>query len=99
MIGLRIGTAAPGRRWGRTALLVGLVVLLAAHLAGTAHASAFAGPHVEPLVVACSHHDAQGAAKTVVPRPGHDHSADGHIDHGVDRVGAKNHVRAGHATC
>ncbi|MFH7338924.1 hypothetical protein [Streptomyces sp. KHY 26] len=68
----------------RVGLLLGLVVLITAHLAGTVHSSAFTGPHVGGLAdrFEISAHDSQDGPG---PPPGHEHEMDGHTDHAVDR--------------
>ncbi|MDR3081557.1 MAG: hypothetical protein LBV60_11635 [Streptomyces sp.] len=87
MIGLRGWASrrecAPARVW----LLLGLVVLVTAHLAGTVHCSAFAGPHVGGIVD-CSQLDpldTDDDHDRPARPPGHEHTADGHGDHMVDR--------------
>ncbi|MEV8547802.1 hypothetical protein [Streptomyces sp. NPDC051572] len=83
MIRLRSGARSGGRSC-RVGLLLGLVVLIAAHLAGSVHGSSFAGPYMSIAATTCHHHaDAHGG--TMAPSPGHDHRADGHIDHAADR--------------
>ncbi|MFE5602606.1 hypothetical protein ACFQ8O_25870 [Streptomyces coelicoflavus] len=71
-------------RPGHFGLLLGLVLLITAHLAGATHTSAFAGPHVVVEVTACFQ-PAADADHGLEPVPGHHHHADTHIDHAVDR--------------
>jgi hypothetical protein len=70
----------------RAALLVGLVLLITAHLTGSVHACSFAesGPRAlsAPEVVHTAD-PADGADPTGPPR--HRHTADGHLDHTADR--------------
>ncbi|MGW5677725.1 hypothetical protein ACWEV4_22005 [Streptomyces sp. NPDC003860] len=83
MIGSRLGGYA-GRPPGRLVLLVGLVVLVVAHLAGAVHRSGTTGPHLVVAAAPC-HHEAAGAFA-----PGHEGDDGGeHIDHGVDRPRAQ----------
>ncbi|MBP8535534.1 hypothetical protein [Streptomyces sp. MK37H] len=72
---------------GRAALLLGLVVLIAVHLAGVAHGAAFEGPHVGLATVGSCVHPGEKSdiAEPTAPAPGHQHEAHGHIDHAVDR--------------
>ncbi|MDX3695658.1 hypothetical protein PV726_36125 [Streptomyces europaeiscabiei] len=90
MIGSRAGAGAFGSA-GRVGLLLGLVVILAAHLAGTVHGAAFEGPHLD-MVVAVAHHDAyddRGGHPSPHPEHDHEHEADGHADHAADRPGTR----------
>jgi len=80
---VRSGVRAVGRP-GWLGLVVGLVVLITAHLAGTVHSSLYEGPHVSPVAAVCVHHGADGDGR-FAPDPGHDHEADTHIDHAADR--------------
>jgi hypothetical protein len=84
VIRLQIGAKTAGRS-GRVGLPLGLVVLIAAHLAGAVHGSSFAGPHLSVTAVACSQGGAEAESGTLAPSPGHEHKADGHIDHAADR--------------
>ncbi|WP_330308433.1 MULTISPECIES: hypothetical protein [unclassified Streptomyces] len=84
MIGLRSG-ARKGGRSGRVGLLLGLVVLIATHLAGAVHGASFGGPHMSIVATACPHRDADSHGGTMAPSPGHEHRTDGHIDHAADR--------------
>ncbi|MFE4413880.1 hypothetical protein [Streptomyces sp. NPDC056821] len=70
---------------GRIGLLLGLVLLVTAHLAGTVHASSFGRPHLNVAVVDCSQLETDDADHGSNPAPGHDRKADGHIDHAADR--------------
>lgn len=80
---MRIGARAVGRP-GWLGLVLGLVVLITAHLAGTVHSSLFEGPHVSTVAAVCAHHGTDGDGR-FAPHPGHDHEADTHIDHAADR--------------
>ncbi|MEU9606513.1 hypothetical protein [Streptomyces sp. NPDC048057] len=83
MIGSRLGGYAR-RPLGRLVLLVGLAVLVVAHLAGAVHRSGTTGPHFTVAGAPC-HHEAAGASA-----PGHEGDDGGeHIDHGVDRPRAQ----------
>ncbi|MBQ0984682.1 hypothetical protein KBZ10_09165 [Streptomyces sp. F63] len=87
MIGLRIGPPAAGRR-GRIGLLLGLVVLIAAHLAGHVHGPAFTGPHAPAGASSSAHPTARDIVPSPEHGPGHEHEhphADEHVDHAVDR--------------
>ncbi|MGW3497964.1 hypothetical protein [Streptomyces sp. NPDC001020] len=84
MIGLRGWASRRGCVAVRVGLLLGLVVFVTAHLAGTVHCSAFAGPHVGGIVD-CSQLDADDDRDGPARPPGHEHKADGHSDHVVDR--------------
>jgi hypothetical protein len=84
VVGLRISTRAGGHP-SRVGLLLALVLLTVAHLAGTVHASSFEGPHVSVLVAAHEQHGTNGDDRKSAPHPGHDHEADDHIDHAADR--------------
>ncbi|MCN9244083.1 hypothetical protein NGF19_25440 [Streptomyces sp. RY43-2] len=84
MIGVRLQTWPPGRA-GRIGLLLGLVMLVTAHLAGSIHAASFGGPHSASADVDRSRPATADADHGFNPAPGHDHKADGHIDHAVDR--------------
>ncbi|WP_306320309.1 MULTISPECIES: hypothetical protein [unclassified Streptomyces] len=87
MIGSRIGPATPSGRWGRLVSVIGFVVVVIAHLAGTVHASTPAGGHLDVTVTACGHHGAaQSPGQAAAPGPAHHHSAgDGHVEHLADR--------------
>lgn len=95
---MRVGASAAGRP-GRVGLLLGLVMLIVAHLSGTGHGASFTGPHVSAAVEVFSHHDHHDHHEdaddgTLAPslghdhpghdHPGHDHKGDGH-DHAADR--------------
>ncbi|AEY93645.1 hypothetical protein SHJG_8380 [Streptomyces hygroscopicus subsp. jinggangensis 5008] len=70
----------------RAALLVGLVLVIAAHLSGAAHACSFAGPDPSALVTQDVRQVADGADETGSNGPPqHRHAADGHVDHTADR--------------
>jgi hypothetical protein len=86
VIGSRISPSTAVRA-GRVGLLLGLVVLIAAHLAGTVHGSAFAGPHADVGVAACAYSGTNDSE----PSPEHEHHVDDHIDHVVDRPRASVH--------
>ncbi|WP_275558207.1 hypothetical protein [Streptomyces sp. 5-6(2022)] len=81
MIALRVRPVFTGCP-GRAALLLGLVVLMAVHLAGAVHGAAFEGPDVRLAAVESAH-----SARHTPPAGGHEHEheAHGHIDHAVDR--------------
>ncbi|MFF8881322.1 hypothetical protein [Streptomyces flaveolus] len=83
MTGVEAATRASARP-GRIGLLLGLVLLVTAHLAGAVHMSSFAGPHVAVEVTTCSQPEADDG-HGLGPAPGHHHHADAHIDHTVDR--------------
>ncbi|WP_369216148.1 hypothetical protein [Streptomyces flavofungini] len=93
MIRSWIGEAPTGRT-GHGALLFGLVLLLAAHLAGGVHGATFTGPHTTIAAAVCSGEGhpgtgegahRPGAADGTQRSPGHDYRADSHFDHSVDR--------------
>ncbi|MGB8939249.1 MAG: hypothetical protein WCD21_03265 [Streptomyces sp.] len=86
VVRLRIGRGPVGRA-GRFALLFGLVLLITAHLSGGVHGAAFAGPHTVVGAAACSGAGSETGPATVggEHRPGHEHHADSHFDHTVDR--------------
>ncbi|ANP56811.1 hypothetical protein AVL59_26930 [Streptomyces griseochromogenes] len=71
-------------RSGRAGLLLGLVLLVTAHLAGAVHVSAVAGPpvSVEAAEIARPLHD---AGRESEPAPEHQHRSGDHIDHAADR--------------
>ncbi|WP_051370653.1 hypothetical protein [Streptomyces sp. 142MFCol3.1] len=82
MIGVRVRTRTSGA--GRLWLLLGVVLIVVAHLAGAVHGAALAGTHTAFPVI--SHADgAEYTADGIKPSPGHDHTADGHVDHVADR--------------
>ncbi|WP_326718444.1 MULTISPECIES: hypothetical protein [unclassified Streptomyces] len=83
MIEVRIGTRAAGRP-GCVGLVLGLVVLITVHLTSAVHGSSFEGPHVDAVTATCAQQSA-GDDGRIAPPPGHDHKADGHIDHAADR--------------
>ncbi|MGW2722664.1 hypothetical protein [Streptomyces sp. NPDC001492] len=80
----RGGSAGRSRRAG---LLIGLIVVIAAHLTGSAHACSFAGADVSAVAT----HEVRQAADegddpgSTTPLPGPHHAADGHVDHAADR--------------
>ncbi|MFI0186874.1 hypothetical protein ACH4PW_04775 [Streptomyces sp. NPDC017082] len=70
----------------RAALLLGLVLVIAAHLTGAMHACSFAGSDPTPVLaqdVAYAADTTDGTGPTAPPR--HRHAADGHSDHTADR--------------
>lgn len=69
-------------RSGRVGLLLGLLVLITAHLSGAVHGASFAGPHMSPVAV-ISEHGANSDGSDAPP--GHDHKSGAHIDHTADR--------------
>lgn len=71
-------------RPGRAGLFLGLVLLIAAHLAGAVHASSFTGPHVAVEAAAQARPPAD-TGHDHEPAPAQRHSAGGHIDHAADR--------------
>ncbi|WP_435223344.1 hypothetical protein [Streptomyces sp. Tue6028] len=82
MIGVRVRTRTP--RAGRLWLLLGVVLIVVAHLAGAVHGAALAGTHTAFPVV--PHADGEAhTADGIKPSPGHDQTADGHVDHVADR--------------
>jgi hypothetical protein len=88
VIGLRFGTVADGHS-GRSSALLGLVLLIAVHVAAGLHSSsAFAEPHFQTAASACRHLDqVEPESATVQPAPEHDHDGTGtHVDHAVDRL-------------
>ncbi|MEU7409105.1 hypothetical protein AB0B40_07220 [Streptomyces sp. NPDC042638] len=87
MIGSRVGRDGSVGRLRRAALLVGLVLVVAAHLTGAVHACPFAGADPSAVVAGDVAHTADGAGGTgsTAPPPGHRHGADGHVDHTADR--------------
>ncbi|MFD4476657.1 hypothetical protein ACFWPU_11160 [Streptomyces sp. NPDC058471] len=87
VIRLWIGEVPTGRA-GRIALLFGLVLLITAHLSGGVHSATFAGPHAVVGAAACSGLEDETELPGIAGgehRPGHDHHADSHFDHTVDR--------------
>ena len=82
MIGLRFRARAAGRS-GRIGLLLGLVVIVAAHLTGTVHGSPFEGSPVSAVVTVGAQHRADGGP--LAPAPWHEPKAEGHADHTADR--------------
>ncbi|PWI12297.1 hypothetical protein DIZ27_01510 [Streptomyces sp. NWU339] len=96
MSGRRIGTGIPGRA-GHVGPLLGLVLLIVAHLAGTVHGSSYDGPHLAVgIEAAASTHPEAGIGHGRGPVLGHDHEsddhapahhheADDHIEHAADR--------------
>ncbi|MFF8997700.1 hypothetical protein ACF1GW_00835 [Streptomyces achromogenes] len=86
MIGTRGGGDGSARRLRRAALLIGLVLVIAAHLTGSVHACSFAGSGPgagAAREVAHPADTADGTDPTGPPR--HRHPADGHLDHTADR--------------
>lgn len=94
-MGLCTGLPAAVRA-GRAALLLGLVVLIAAHLAGTVHGPVFTGAHAGAGVSARAHSATGGSGPLPEHGHGHGHERDqnhehdhehshGHVDHAVDR--------------
>jgi hypothetical protein len=68
------------------ASMIGLVVLVIAHLAGTVHAATPAGSHLDVTITACSHEVQQPLHHAAAPHPAHHHpTGDGHVDHLADR--------------
>lgn len=63
--------------------MLGLLVLIIAHLSGAVHGASFAGPDMS-AVAALSQHDVDDDGSHS-PRPEHDHKSGGHIGHAVDR--------------
>ncbi|MEU1596038.1 hypothetical protein ABZ468_25075 [Streptomyces sp. NPDC005708] len=68
-------------RSGRIGLMLGLLVLITAHLSGAVHGTSFASPHMSALAV-ISEHDADDDASHAPPP---DHKSGAHIDHVADR--------------
>ncbi|MFI0805788.1 hypothetical protein [Streptomyces echinatus] len=87
MIGSWVGCGGSAGRSRRAALLVGLVLVIAAHLTGAVHACSFAGADPSPVVAQDVPRtaDAAGEPGPQAPHPGHRHAADGHLDHTADR--------------
>ncbi|MFI9244796.1 hypothetical protein ACIGXF_19885 [Streptomyces sp. NPDC053086] len=87
MIGSWVGCDGSVGRSRRAALLVGLVLVLAAHLTGAVHACPFAGAYPSAVVAWDVPHAADGADGTrpTAPPPGPRHAADGHVGHTADR--------------
>ncbi|MFF7093106.1 hypothetical protein ACFY9A_12010 [Streptomyces rubradiris] len=86
MIGTWGGGDGSAGRSRRAALLIGLVLVIAAHLAGSVHACSFAGTVPSAMAAPEATHPADtadGTAPTGPPR--HRHTADGHLDHTADR--------------
>ncbi|CAL9282196.1 hypothetical protein [Streptomyces sp. SudanB182_2057] len=86
MIGTWGGGDGSAGRSRRAALLIGLVLVIAAHLTGSVHACSFAGVGPSPVAALEVVHPADtadGTAPTGPPR--HRHTADGHLDHTADR--------------
>ncbi|MDN3260238.1 hypothetical protein QWJ26_10535 [Streptomyces sp. CSDS2] len=86
MIGVWGGGDGSAGRSRRAALLIGLVLVIAAHLTGSVHACSFAGSGPSAVAageVAQPADTADGANPTGPPR--HRHTADGHLDHTADR--------------
>ncbi|MFF8727027.1 hypothetical protein ACF073_11110 [Streptomyces sp. NPDC015171] len=78
------GSAGRSRR---AALLLGLVLVIAAHLTGAVHACSSAGPDPSPVLAQPVPHlaDATDGRGSTAPPPGHRHAADGHGAHTADR--------------
>lgn len=71
-------------RPGRAGFLLGLVLLITAHLSGAVHASSFTGPLVT-VEAAASAQPPAGCDRDHDETPGHEHRAGDHIDHAADR--------------
>ncbi|MYW44178.1 hypothetical protein [Streptomyces sp. SID161] len=84
MIGSWVG-GGDGGRPRRAALLVGLVLVLAAHLTGAVHACPFAGADPTAVVAQAVPHPQDAAGDPHPSAPGHRHAADGHVGHTADR--------------
>ncbi|MEU5083248.1 MULTISPECIES: hypothetical protein [Streptomyces] len=85
MIGTWGGDGSAGRS-RRAALLIGLVLVIAAHLTGSVHACSFAGSGPSAVAAAEVAHPADTADGTdPTGPPRHRHTADGHLDHTADR--------------
>uniref|UniRef100_UPI0015F08EC4 hypothetical protein n=1 Tax=Streptomyces sp. WELS2 TaxID=2749435 RepID=UPI0015F08EC4 len=86
MIGTRDGGDRSAGRSRHAALLIGLVLVIAAHLAGSVHACSFAGRGPSAVAAREAAHPA-GTADGTDPTgpPRHRHTADGHLDHTADR--------------
>jgi hypothetical protein len=72
-------------------LLIGLVLLVAAHLLGALHGPGFTASHASLPGVACSHPASVGSSHVeAAPGPGHEHQqrGNGEIEHAVDRLRA-----------
>lgn len=95
MIGQWLGPTAPRGRGGRAASLVALVILVLAHLAGTVHAAAPGGSHLELAAALCAEtvepnpdvtSGPKSAHKVGAPTPDHHNSTgDSHIEHSAGR--------------
>jgi hypothetical protein len=81
-----VGRKGASGRPARVTLLLGLVLLITAHLGGAVHGPAFEGPHTLVSAVGCPvHSKATGA----LPTDRHEHHGGGHddmLDHTVDRL-------------
>ncbi|MFH9404143.1 hypothetical protein ACH4JS_30925 [Streptomyces sp. NPDC017638] len=70
----------------RAVLLIGLVLVIAAHLTGAAQACSFAGPGPAAAPARAAAHPADTGRDTgPTGPPRHRHAADGHPDHTADR--------------
>ncbi|WP_030740956.1 hypothetical protein [Streptomyces sp. NRRL S-31] len=87
MIGSWGSGGGRGRGSRRAALLVGLVLVIAAHLTGAVHACSYAGFDPTPVVAQDLPRAVDGAdgAGPAAPPPHHRHAAGGHSDHTADR--------------
>ncbi|WP_212913677.1 hypothetical protein [Streptomyces sp. TS71-3] len=92
MIGVWARPAAT-RRSGRGALVLGLVLLIAAHIGGAHHHATFDEPFT--VVVACTpQEDGDHATGSVEHGPWHRHTAGAHVDHSMDRPRARDDAPA-----
>ncbi|MZE80609.1 hypothetical protein [Streptomyces xinghaiensis] len=95
MIGLRIGPPA-AVQVGRMGLLLGLVVLIAAHLAGHVHGPGFTGSRGQVGASSCAHLTAWGSGTPPEPEHGdgqdHEHDHGSHHDHGSDHDQDQDHA-------
>jgi hypothetical protein len=84
VIDVRLQTWLPGRAV-RIGLLLGLVLLVTAHLVGSVHTASFGGPHLAAASAEGDQPETGDVDHGINPHPGHEHKADGHIDHAADR--------------
>ncbi|WP_427919108.1 hypothetical protein [Streptomyces sp. cg40] len=84
MIGLRGATRA-AERVSRVGSLLGLVLLITAHLSGHTHTAAFDGSHLNVPAVMCAQDTTVDLGESLTGAPVHHHHSDGHIDHASDR--------------